>query len=156
MPFEFSNRFQACSVLKPAWCLGDCWAASGADRELETSTGQPVVGVTTQVGIIRSERIEWFIEGQVLSQSFMLLFLAHHLPPHSPISKLDWRYTGRLRGEGGRGVAEEPNHTTTSKLGHLYKSFNTLWLTWINLMDEVLPVCQRWSLRVWELEQFRL
>ncbi len=43
----------------------------------------------------------------------------HPPPPPSSVSKLDRRHTGRLRkrdklltGEGGKGVGEEPNHTT--------------------------------------------
>jgi hypothetical protein len=45
-------------------------------------------------------------------------------PPPSPVSKLDWRHTGRLRkrnnllkGERGEGAGVEPNHTTARKIG---------------------------------------
>jgi hypothetical protein len=51
----------------------------------------------------------------------MIRFLATLFPP-SHVSKLDRRYTGRLRkrdnvltGEGVKGVGEEPNHTTARK-----------------------------------------
>jgi len=58
-----------------------------------------------------------------LSRGHMIWLLAHPIPP-SPVSKLNRRYTGRLRkrdnllmGEGVRGgVGEEPNFTTAEKL----------------------------------------
>ncbi len=61
------------------------------------------------------------IERARLSRGRMLWLLAHPFPP-SPVSKLDRRHTGRLRnrdnllsGEGGKGVGEDPNHTTATK-----------------------------------------
>jgi len=77
-----------------------------------------------------SESIERFIEVE-LSRGRKIWLIAHPLPP-SPIWKIDWRQTGRLRnrdnlltGEGLRGAGEVPNHTTTRKLV-FYKSLNTL------------------------------
>jgi hypothetical protein len=66
----------------------------------------------------------------------MIWLLAHPFAPPSPVSKSDSRHTGRLRkrdnfltgeGEGGKGVLEEPNHSTEKKEG-FYKLFNALWL----------------------------
>ncbi len=71
-----------------------------------------------------TESIECFIEDQAFSPS-------HDLPP-PPVSKLDWRHTGRMRkrdslltGERGYGVGEEPNHKTARKPG-LLLIINTL------------------------------
>jgi hypothetical protein len=61
----------------------------------------------------------------------MIWILALPPPPRPPVSKLDWRHTGRVRkrdnlltGVGKQREGEEPNNTTAKSLV-LYKSFNT-------------------------------
>jgi hypothetical protein len=58
----------------------------------------------------------------------MIRLLTHPLPPSSPVSKMDWRHTGRLRkrerdklltGEGEKEVDEEPNHRIKRNPGPL-------------------------------------
>jgi hypothetical protein len=64
-----------------------------------------------------------FIEGHAFLLSRLL---AQPLPTRSPVSKLDRRHIGRLRKRDnlltekrGRGVREEPKHTTARKPGPL-------------------------------------
>ncbi len=66
----------------------------------------------------------------------MIWLFAHPHPPPPSVSKLDRRYTGRLRkrdklltGVWGKGVGEEPNPMIERSLA-FYKSFNILWAAW--------------------------
>jgi hypothetical protein len=77
----------------------------------------------------KPEGIQWFIEEQAYSPSYDLA--AHPPPPTSPVSKLDGRYTGRLRkednlmtGKRGRGCGRSQIVRRRESLV-LYKSFNT-------------------------------
>ncbi len=80
-----------------------------------------------------SESVEWwFVEDQAFSRSY-------DLTPYTPcpplVSKLDRRYTGRLRKSdnlmtgGGRGKGRSKNMRLPESLV-LYQFFNTLWMLW--------------------------
>jgi hypothetical protein len=71
------------------------------------------------------ESVKSFIEDHAFSRSYDLA-LRPSTPPPSPVSKLDWRHTGRLRkrdntllpGEG-EGAGKEMNHSAARKPGLL-------------------------------------
>ncbi len=90
---------------------------------------------------VAADSMEWLIEGKAYSQWMFWLF-AQPLPP-SPVSKLDWRQSGRLRKRGqladwggGKGWAGSPIKRQQESLV-LYKSFNTRWAA-VSLVSKYL------------------
>ncbi len=81
-------------------------------------------------------------------------FVSSHPFPPSSFSKLDRRHTGRLRKRDnlltgrGKGVGEEPDHTTARKPS-LNETFNTLWTRLcLDTFPVFRPTYWRWEVQV--------